>query len=241
VTDFARSYSDKNPHAQVIVTSNDETEAFRRFLAKEADAFMAFRKLEKDEKAEAADAGINLLEQAVGWGAVVLLVHPQNPVGELTMDQVRKVFLGEYTNWDQVGGLDERILPMTRDESVSGTEVFFRETVLNGFPVAQHTLRVLDHDVVRAVKQEKGAIADARFFEGIRGRIKGLVKIIAVKEDDSAPAIMPSDETLKNRTYPISGPLYLYYALNGKKQHTIKFVEFCLERGIGARYTQIQK
>jgi phosphate transport system substrate-binding protein len=242
VTDFARIYSDKNPDAPVTVTSSDENEAFRRFLAKEADAFMAFRRLDKDEKAEAADAGINLQEQAVGWGAVALVVHPQNPVGELTVEQVRKIFLGEYTNWNQVGGPDERIVPMTREESVSGTEVFFRETVLNGFPVAQHTLRVLDHDIVRAVKQEKGAIADARFFEGIRGRIKGLVKIAAVKEDDDAPAIMPSEESLKNRTYPISGPLYLYYALNGsKQQQTIQFVEFCLNRGIGARYTQIQK
>ena len=241
VTDFARIYADKNPGAHVIVTSADYTEAFRAFLAKEADAFMAFRRLDEDEKAEAADAGIRLVEQPVGWGAVALIIHPQNPVKELTVEQVRKIFLGEFTNWNQVGGPDEPIIPMTRDESVSGTEIFFRESVLKGFPVAQQTLRILDHDVVRAVKQQKGGIADARFFEAIRGRIKGLVNVLAIKENDTAPAIVPSEESLKNRTYAISGPLYLNYGLNSVKDHTLKFVQFCLDRGIGARYSQIDK
>lgn len=240
VTDFARIYSDKNPSWHVVVTSSDENEAFRRFLAKEADAFMAFRQLDSDEKAEAADAGIRLSEQAVGWGAVAIIAHRQNPITELTLEQIRKIFLGEVTNWKQVGGPDEPIVPMTREESVSGTEVFFRETVLNGSPVAQKTVRVLDHDIVRAVKEHQGAIADARLFEGIRGRSKGLCKIVAVKESDDAPAVVPSEETLKNRTYPVSGPLYLYHALNGK-EHAIRFVDFCLNMGIGARYTQIQK
>jgi phosphate transport system substrate-binding protein len=241
VTDFARVYSDKNPNTHVLVTSADYAEAFRAFLDKEADAFMAFRKLDNDEKAEAADAGLQLVEQPVGWGAVALIVNPQNPVKELTIEQVRKIFAGEITNWKQVGGQDEPIAPMTRDESVSGTELFFREAVLKGFPVAQQTIRVLDHDIVRAVRQENGAIADARFFEAIRGRIKGLVKVVAIKEREDAPAVTPSNETLQNRTYAISGPLYLYYGRNAAKEDTLKFVQFCLDRGIGARYSQVSK
>ena len=48
--------------------------------------------------------------------------------GELTLDQGRKIFLGELTNWKEVGGLNEPIVPMTRDESISGTaQIFFRE------------------------------------------------------------------------------------------------------------------
>ena len=60
-----------------------------------------------------------------GYGAVAIITQPDNPVGEVTLDQVRKIFLGEVTNWNQVGGLNEPIVPMTRDHVHFRYETFF--------------------------------------------------------------------------------------------------------------------
>ena len=117
VTDLARHY-DKHPNSNVVVSAVDSDTGFRKFIAKEIDAYMSFRRLDDDERAEAEDKGIRLGERMVGFGAVAIIAQRENPVAELTQDQVRRIFLGELTDWSQVGGPKEPIMPMTRDESL---------------------------------------------------------------------------------------------------------------------------
>jgi phosphate transport system substrate-binding protein len=242
VTDFARLFLDRFPTAaSIIVSSEDANTGFRRLLNRDIDVFMSFRKIDEDERLDAQDSGIRLTEQIVGHGAVAIVTDPENSVTELTIEQVRKLFAGEYFNWSQVGGPKMPVVPMTRDESVSGTELFFREAVLQGFPVVQHTLRRSDHDIVMAVRKEKGSIADARFTEALRGQKKGLVKIIAIKEKDDASAIIPTEETVKNGTYPISGPLYVYYDAGIAGERIKSFAEFCSVHGLGTRLSAVKE
>ncbi len=238
VTDLARHYGDKNPNANINVSATDSDTGFRKFLNREIDILMSFRILDDDEKAEAAEHGLQLVEQMVGWGAVAIITQPGNPVGELTLDQVRKMFLGELTNWNQVGGPNEPIVPMTRDESISGTETFFRELVLKGPALAQNLVRVCDYDIIRAVWKQKGAVADARFVEATRGKSRGMVKIMAIKENDRNMHVVPTEETVKNRTYPICGPLYIYYDAKSGKAHCRPFMEFCSSQGLWPVFAQ---
>ena len=138
----------------------------------------------------------------------MLVTSPDNPIDELTLEQVRKIFVGEYQNWKEVGGLDEPIVTMSRDDAVSGTEKFFREFVLKGFPFKQQTVRLFDADIATAVWKRKGSIADARYTEAIRGRIRGMVKIIAIKEDENSQAITLLD-SLRSKFYPVSAPMFV--------------------------------
>jgi len=173
VTDFATSFLRNVPSAPDIVVSSDSSLiAFKKLLDGEIDAYMSFRKLDEDERLEAQERGINLMEHIVGYGAVAIVTNPANTVTELTVAQVRKLFSGEYLNWSQVGGPKMSVIPITRDESISGTELVFREIVLEGYPVAQHTIRQADHDISLSVRKEPGAIADARFTEALRGQKK---------------------------------------------------------------------
>ena len=232
VTDLARYFGDKNPNSNIVVSATDSDTGFRKFLDREIDVLMSFRILDEDEKADAAERGLQLMEQMVGYGAVAIVTQPENPVRELTLDQVRKMFIGELTNWNQVGGPNEPIIPMTRDESISGTEIFFRELVLKGPPLAPSLVRVCEYDIIRAVWKQKGAIADARFVEATRGKSKGMVKIIPIKENDNTPHVAPTEETVKNRTYPICGPLYIYHDAKSGKPYCQKFMEFCFSQGL---------
>jgi phosphate transport system substrate-binding protein len=242
ITDVALVFSTKvEPKAHVVVEAMDAMAGFQKLLNKEIDGFMSFRKIDEDEEDQATDLNVKLTEHLVGWGAVALVVHRNNPVKELTIEQVQKMFLGEIRNWKEVGGKDEPVVTLTRDESISGTELFFREKVLDGSPVSQGTIKVLEHDINRAVYRQAGGVADARYTEALRGQARGLVKIVAIKQDADSPAVMPTEETVKDRSYTISGPLYLYARENPASLHTSKFVEYCAqEKDKTVRLTRVQ-
>lgn len=241
ITDLAKYYQERHPNCQIEVNFGETYSLVPAVLEKSTDAIMALGKLDNDMKQEASEQGIELQEQLVGWGAVVLVADPLNPVSELSLEQVRKIFLGECKNWQEVGGLDEPITVMSREESVSGTEKFLKEFVLNGQPFGQQTLRLFDPDIVRAVWKRKGSIADARYIEAMRGRIKGMVKVIAIKEDAGTPGIVPSVESLRTQSYPMSAPMYLYFDANSKTNSLKDFVQFCAHRGLGDLYAQVKK
>jgi phosphate transport system substrate-binding protein len=241
VTDLAQRYMEREAETKVIVTHADQHSYLQSLSDNTSDAIMTLGKLEEDLKEEAVEQGISLQERVVGWGAVALVTDPKNPVTELTMDQARKIFLGEYVNWAQVGGLDEPIVTMSRDESVSGTERFFREFVLHGFPLAQHTVKLFDPDIIRAVWTQQGSIADARYTEAAKGRIRGMVKIIALKENEGSPAVMPSVDTIGDRSYPLSAPQVLYFDSKSHARGLREFVDFCADRGLGTHHAWLKK
>jgi phosphate transport system substrate-binding protein len=241
VMDLARRYMERAVETKVIVTHADQHSYLQSLSDNTSDAIMTLGKLEEDLKEEAVEQGISLQERVVGWGAVALVTDPKNPVNELTMDQARKIFLGEYVNWAQVGGLDEPIVTMSRDESVSGTERFLREFVLHGFPLAQHTVKLFDPDIIRVVWNRKGSIADARYTEAMRGRIRGMVKIIAIKENDGSPAVIPSVDSIGDRSYPLSAPQVMYFDTKSTTPGLREFVDFCADRGLGTHHAWLKK
>jgi phosphate transport system substrate-binding protein len=240
VTDLAKYYTERHPKFNAVVTCAEPYTLLPAISEKTSDAIMVLGKLDEDAKNEAVELGMQLHEQLVGWGGVVLVTDPANPVEQLTLDQVRMIFLGEHRNWKEVGGPDQPIVTMSRDESVSGTERFFRESVLHGFPMWQQTVRLFDPDIVRAVRTRKGSIADARYTEAIRGKIRGMVKIIAIKEDEASAAVMPSVDAVRNQSYPLSAPLYLYYNAQSWTHELKDFVNFCARRGLGERFAEAE-
>lgn len=241
LADMAKIYMDQKPELNVQVADMDETVAYEALRKESVDALTTFGPLDEEVKVELRESGVRLNERIIGWGAVVLIVDAKNPLNELSMNQLRKIFAGDYTNWKEVGGADLPIVTITRDEAISGTEKMFRDLMLHGMPMTQKTIRLLDHDVVRAVWKNPGSIADARFTEAVRGRIKGMVKIIALKESDESDAVMPSIETTTNRTYPFSAPLYLYTADKHNSTLTQDFTDFCARRGLGEKLTEHKK
>jgi phosphate transport system substrate-binding protein len=238
ITDLATMFMQDHLNSKVVVKESEPHTFVQSLADKTADAVMSVGKLDDDLKVEAQEHGLHLTEQVVGHGAVALITHPKNPVDELSLEQVRKMFLGEYRNWSQVGGLDEPIVTMSRDESVSGTHQFFQDHVLDGAPPAQETVRELDHDIVRAVWRRTGGIADARFTEAVRGKLKGMVKILAIKKDENSEAVLPSMETSRNGSYPLCFPLALYYDARAAVPTLTPFVQFCIRHGMGPHFAE---
>ena len=143
-------------------------------------------------------------ETVVARDGLSVYVNAANGIAELSMPQLKAIFTGKVTNWKEVGGADAKIIVYSRENS-SGTYVFFKEHVLEN---ADYTPRAQTLPgtaaVVNAVVKDKNAIG-----YGGAAYAKGL-KIVKVKKDDKAPAIEPSQATVRDGTYPLSRPLFFY-------------------------------
>ena len=148
-------------------------------------------------------------------------VNDSSALNELSMQQLKAIFTGKVTNWKELGGPDAKISVYSRENS-SGTYVFFKEHVLEG---ADYTARAQTLPgtaaVVNAVVKDKNGIG-----YGGAAYAKGL-KVLKVKKDDKSPAIVPSDRTVKDGTYPLARPLF-FYARSDLKGEAKAFIDWVL-------------
>ena len=222
---WAEQFMALNPDAQVSVTGGGSGTGIAGLLNGTTDICASSRDLQDKERTLAVQKKIDLVEHAVARDGLAIIVNPSNPVTELSMEQLRKIFTGEYANWQDVGGPDLPVIVLSR-ESSSGTFVFFQEFVLNK---ADYTPRARllagTSALVQSVAADKGAITYVGLAFALEA--KDSVKVLPVKSADDAPAVLPSDETIRAGLYPVARPLYLY--TDGSSSPAVQaFVDFCL-------------
>lgn len=168
------------------------------------DIAMSSRAMKFDEKVKFQESGKSLVTKIIAYDALAVVVNPANPVSKLTRAQLEGIFTGKITNWKQVGGADLKIIPYSR-ESSSGTYEFFKEHVLMNKNYVNSILSMpATGAIIQSVSQTKGAIG----YVGLAYITKG-IKTIHVSFDGKK-YIEPSEETAKNKTYPVIRPLYFY-------------------------------
>jgi len=161
------------------------------------------------------------VEIAVARDGLSVYVNEVNTVTEITMDQLKQIYLGKITNWKDVGGKDARIIMYGRENS-SGTYAFFREHVLaNQDFAAQVQTLPGTAAVVNAVAKDKAGIG-----YGGAAYAKG-VKFLMIKKDDKSPAYEPTLENVESGKYPLSRNLF-WYLRNKPTGDIKKLVDFVL-------------
>jgi phosphate transport system substrate-binding protein len=225
VSTWAEAFMQQNPGTEVSVTGGGSGTGIAALLNGTTDICAASRKIKNKELELALKKNIHPNEIAVARDGIAVVVHPDNPVNELTLEQLGGIFAGESLRWSDVGGPDEQIIVLSR-ESSSGTYVFFQEMVLKKQDYIQEAkLLPATSAIIQSVSTDKWAIGYVGL--GYAHAAEGKVKIVPVKTDDASPAVMPSDDTVKSGQYPIARALYLY--LNGEPKGTVKkFIDFCL-------------
>lgn len=202
---LAEAYMAKNPGTTLQVTGGGSGVGIAALINGTTDVAAASRPMktsEKDKlKARFATLGY---EHPIARDGLSVYLHASNPVRELTMAQIREIYMGRLTNWKQVGGKDAPIVLYSRENS-SGTYTYFRDNVLMGkdFSPRAQTLQGTAA-VVNAVAKDPNGIGygGAAYAKGIQ--------FAAVKKDANSPAILPTPETVRSGQYPISRFLYLY-------------------------------
>lgn len=185
----------------------------------------ASREIKQKEKEAAAANYINPVETKVARDAISFIVNPSNPVKELTMEQLAKMYTGQITNWNQVGGPNQKITLCAR-ENTSGTYAFVQEFVMKNKDYAQTTLHLPSNAaIVQEVEQNKGAIGYCGLGYLLEAGNK--VKAVGVKKSSSSSAVTPSEANVKNGTYPVARFLYVYTP-GQPSGLTKKFIDFCV-------------
>ncbi len=225
VSTWAEVYMEAHPEAEISVTGGGSGTGIAALLNGTTDICAASREMKQKEEDLAAQKGIEPVEFTVARDGIAVVVNPANPIDALTLEQIRNIYIGTYTRWNQVGGPDEPIVVLSR-ESSSGTYVFFQEHVLEKKDYRQDALLMpATSAIIQSVSADKWVIGYVGLGYAVEAGEK--VKILGVKADDEAAVVMPSEETVDSGQYSIARPLYLYTA--GEPQRPVKdFIDFCL-------------
>ncbi len=234
VDGLAKEFMKSNPNCNIIVSGGSSAgDAFSALLSKEAEIVMQSHDIDKPELQAAEKKGLDIQERIVGWGGIVIVVNPSNPVNELTVDQVRKLFTGEFSNWNQVGGPDEPVVIFNVGDNRVGTLEYFSKEFLKA-PIAKNAVtKAYFRSVIPAVVESKNSTGYVRVRNIVQLKEKGQeskIKILAVKKDEGSPAILPTRETVDHGTYPISRPYFLYADGKNSGKTTKAFLEFCAKK-----------
>lgn len=217
---MAEAYMKKNPSTKLSVVGGGSGVGIAALIDGTTDIAMASRKMKMDEKLKMQDAGRAYKEVIVAYDALSVVVNPGNSVTQLTREQLESIFTGKTTNWKDVGGADMAIVVYSR-ESSSGTYEFFKEHVMLKKNYASTVLSMASTGaIIQSVSQTKGAIG----YVGL-AYVDNTVKALKVSFDKGVTYIAPSIATAKDKTYPITRPLYMYY-LSSKETAVKPFIDY---------------
>jgi phosphate transport system substrate-binding protein len=186
--------------------------------------------MEGKEIKQAEAKGVKPHQETVALDGIAVVVHPKNPVKNLTLDQLREIFMGNITNWKQVGGVKKVIVILSREVN-SGTHLFFKEHVLRrGNPKGpeEFSPAALLMPSSQAIAEEVSNNENAVGYYGM-GYINPKQKVIAVAKDAKSPFLEPTLENVLSGAYPTSRPLLMY--TNGAPQGLLKeFFDFVFSK-----------
>ena len=161
-------------------------------------------------------------ENRIGMDAVSVVVHRDNPVKSLSVEEVGKIFSGEITNWEQVGGPSAPIKVFALNEDF-GTRRFF-ESVFLGRRELVPTARVVD---VHALLSEQ--VAQEVWGIGFCSiTLAGRCREMAVRSEADSEGVLPTAEAIRSLTYPASRSIYVYYRADSKNVYARDFVRLSL-------------
>ncbi len=227
---FAEYYMSLNPDVNVTVSESGSGNGAKSLVNNVCDIANMSRFMKDAEFAAAVENGVMPVAHVVAMDGLPILVHPSNPVSALTVEQVRKIYMGEISNWNQVGGANKQIVVISRDTN-SGTYETFHKLVMTHV-VGDDKVKEKIKDGAEyvgsngAVRQRVQSTANAIGFAGL-GFVDKSVK--ALKIDD----VYPTLGTVSAGTYPVSRPLFMF--TNGYPKlgsHVYRFVTLHLsEKG----------
>lgn len=207
----AEVYMKKDSTASISVTGGGSGVGLTALLDGTTDIAMASRDLKTEEKLKFNEKKREIEQVTIAYDALSVIINPANKVSQLTREQIEKIYTGEITNWKDVGGEDEKIVAYSR-ESSSGTFEFFKDVVMEKKNYAASVLSMpATGAIVQSVSQTKGAIG----YVGMAYETTG-IKNVSVSYDGGKTYVAPSLQAAKDKSYPISRPLYYMYDKSNK-------------------------
>jgi phosphate transport system substrate-binding protein len=202
---WAERYMAAHPDVTIQVTGGGSGTGISALINGTTDICDASRPMKKSERDKLKQRfGTLGVEIKCAQDGLSIYVNEGNPITELTMQQIKDIYLGNTTNWQDIGGPNQRIILYGRENN-SGTYVYFKDNVLDGQDFAATTQSLPGTAaVVNAVAKDKWGVGygGSAYGKGIRE--------LKVKKDAQSTAYAPTLENIKSAEYPISRYLYMY-------------------------------
>lgn len=212
---WAEVYQNNHKDVAIQVTGGGSGTGIAALINNTCNIANSSRSIKGSETKLALQSGVDPKEFKVALDAICVVVNKDNPLNELTMDQLMGVFIGAINSWDQVGGASGNIIRYSRENN-SGTYVFFKE----------HVLKNKDYAADCQTMPGTAAVADAVGHD-VKGIGYGGVayfltrpdcKILKIKKDANSPAVTPlaadgkgiNYDVIYSNEYAISRYLFCY-------------------------------
>jgi phosphate transport system substrate-binding protein len=232
--DLAEAFMKENPDARIVVSGGGTEIGYKRWMDKSVEIVMATREMTTEEEKLATSKGLAPVKKVIAWGCVTIIVHPNNPVKELSMDQVMGIFSGKFTSWSAVGGAQKSISVHIPDAAKHGTNLFFKDKVLHG--AAYATDSKIEPDwatLIRHVSMDESAVGFCLLNKTLEAGER--INAPAIKKDNESAAVLPTWKTAEDGTYPINRALYFVWDGNSVTPLIRKFVDYCAQKGLHPR------
>lgn len=199
---WAEAFQTAEPGVMVSVKGGGSGVGIASLINGTVDFANASREMKDEEKTQVSEGGREAVEHEVARDGIAVIINPGNGVEGLTSEQVGQIYRGEVTNWKEVGGVDKKIVVLSRDSS-SGTYEFFKEEMVGKDKEMAKSAQLLasNQAIVDEVSKNDAAIG----YCGV-GYVTKSVKVAQLD------GVLASVDTVLDGTYPLSRGLYMYSA-----------------------------
>ena len=233
---LSKIFMENFPETEVDVWKGLSVEGgIRALIQGDTDVAMSTRRITDQEIKEAVRRGKGFVERLIGYGGIVILTTRSNHLDSITVERLRKIFKGEYTRWDQIGGSNEPITVFSVGAKHPGTVIFMEQDFLGDASITDKAIVVEDFPtIMRKVAATPGSIGFVRIRDAFESPIarEQEIKVLAIQQNDASAAVMPSRAYVGDGTYPIRRPYYLYYE-KGAGPAIRNYADFIVEKGWG--------
>jgi len=218
---WAETYQAEHADVRISVTGGGSGTGIAALINNTVDLANASRKIKDEEIEEAQSKGVEPVEHIIARDAIAVVVNAENPVSELTLQQISDIYSGKITNWTEVGGENRPIVKLSR-ETNSGTHVYFLESA---FRLGSKEDKALFSTDTLILPSSEGIISEVRDnpnaigYDGL-GYVPDDLKMIAIAKEVGGEYVLPSIETVNDKSYAIARDLYMY--TNGEPTGVIK-------------------
>jgi phosphate transport system substrate-binding protein len=204
---WAEEYMKEHPDVRLQVSGGGSGAGFAALINGTTDIAQGSRHMYKDEEELLIqETGKHAYEFRVALDAITLYVNEDNPVDQLTFDQLRDIFTGKIRNWKEVGGKDTRIILYGR-QSASGTREFFRAMVLKMGDYSKLVQPLMGTAaIVNAVANDANGLG----YGGV-AYARGVKKLMVAVEEE-AGYYPPEKDYIVTGQYKLGRYLYIYTA-----------------------------
>lgn len=214
--DLAEFYMKEHPGISINVNGGGTVEGIQALIKNQTDICTASRNLKPNEAKLLADYYGSLgLVFLIAKDGLSVYVHPDNPVKNLSLEQLKNIYTGKIDNWKSLGGIDTTIIPVTRNPN-SGTYHYFKDHVLEGEDYTYNSvIEPTTKDIVKFVELHKNAIGYGGM--GYKGKVI----------DAKLNGVEPSENNVRNDTYSIIRYLH-FFTTKTPRGEVKKFIDWVL-------------